>query len=77
MGSLPRPRVASPRLTDDQIVAEYAAGEGLAMLGLRARLPTATVRAILVARGVRIRGQAETLRLTLRARTWQPLRLPR
>jgi hypothetical protein len=56
------------RLTDAEIVSEYAAGKSQAWLGLKARLSSAQVRALLVAHGVRLRGQAEALRLELRTR---------
>ena len=64
------------RLTDDEIVARYNAGESQSLIGLRARLSTAQVRAVLVGLGVRIRPSAETLRLTLRTRPRKPQTRP-
>jgi hypothetical protein len=61
-----------PRLSDEQIIAEYAAGKPQAWIGLKARLSTAQVRAILVAHGVHIRGQQEALRLSIRSRARRP-----
>lgn len=64
MGSLPR-----PRLTEAEIVRFYCDEmKPQAWIGLKARLSTAQVRDILVASGVRIRGQQEAMRLNIRAR---------
>lgn len=63
MGSLPR-----PKLSPEQIVAHYLAGESLGLLSLKARLPTSRVREILVGNGVRIRQAPEAIRLELRLR---------
>ena len=60
------------RLTDDQIVSQYLAGETQGMLSLRARISQAAVRDILIRHGVRLRTSQETLRLTLRTRKWVP-----
>lgn len=57
-----------PRLTDTQIVEEYNAGKTQAWLGLKARLSSVQVRAILVANGVRLRTSPEVRRLAVRAR---------
>ncbi len=58
------------KLSDDQICRQYAAGDSQGLLSLKARISTAQVRAILVARGVRLRGQQEALRLALRTRSF-------
>lgn len=64
MGSLPRPRPG--RLSDAEICQRYRDGESQGMIGLRARLSSAQVRAVLIAHDVRIRHSAEALRLHLR-----------
>lgn len=69
MGSFPR-----PRLTDDEICQQYREGKSQAWLGLKARLSSARIREILVARGVRIRQSSEALRLSVRARPRKPTR---
>ena len=68
MGSLPR-----PRLTDDQIIRLYRDEmKTQAWLGLKARMSCAQIREVLVRNGVRIRGQQEALRLSIRARPRRP-----
>jgi hypothetical protein len=62
------------KLSDDEICQRYAHGDSQGLLSLKARISTAQVRAILQARGVRLRGQQESLRLSLRTRTFDSTR---
>jgi hypothetical protein len=48
-----------PRLSEAEIVARYVAGEGRTMLALRAKMPDAWVREVLVFHGVELRTHAE------------------
>jgi hypothetical protein len=64
VGSFPR-----QRLSDEEICQRYRdGGESQGMIGLRARLSCAQVRAVLEANNIRIRQSAEALRLSLRTR---------
>jgi hypothetical protein len=54
------------KLSDDEICQRYEAGDSQGLISLKARISTAQVRAILQGRGVRLRGQPESVRLSLR-----------
>lgn len=58
-----------PRLSEDEMVERYVKrGESRTLIALRAKVPDYHVEAVLVARGVRMRGPAEAVRLAMRQR---------